>query len=222
MVSKAVLLSTQPDWWTDYSLINDSARQDGAVATQGQAKHVVEKTYQYLEDELINDGGAGPEATTLYTTYCVTAPDDVVADTLPLTVGQLKYLAKPFYDRLNSTELGFDTSAMNPASNDRYPWTVDQDDDADLALATLGQLKFVFSFDLIDWLPPSADADRDQLPDYWEQAMVDENPNDELTTIADVLPEKDYDADGLTNESEFSLSSNPLKKDHPTLKLQLY
>jgi RHS repeat-associated protein len=64
-------------------------------------------------------------------------------------------LAKPFYDRLNSTEVAFDTTSMNPVSTDIYPWTVDPADDVDLALTTIGQFKFAFSFDLSSWTSPN-------------------------------------------------------------------
>ena len=143
MVSQAILLSTQPDWWADYFLVDGSTPQDTAVVTHGQAKHAVQKAYQYLEAELSEVGGAGTAITALYTTYCTNAPTDAANDRLPLSIGQLKYLTKPFYDRLNSATVAFDTSVMNPVSTDIYPWTVDQSDDADLTLATIGQLKFV-------------------------------------------------------------------------------
>ena len=80
----------------------------------------------------------------------------------------------------------------------------------------------MFSFDLSDWLPPSVDSDRDQMLDSWEQAIVDADPHDGITSVGDVLPREDFDTDGLTNENEFLLSSNPLKKDHPDIQLQLY
>ena len=107
MISKVVLLCAQPDWWTEYSLVNESTRQDNAVATQGQAKHAVKKAYQYLDAELIKVGGVGTEITALYINYCTTAPTNAEDDLLPLSIGQLKYLAKPFYDRLNSETVDF-------------------------------------------------------------------------------------------------------------------
>lgn len=153
--SVCFLWSAQPSWWDDYSLKNSSDREDDALATVGQAKHAVQKAYQYLEAKLVDVGGAGSEVTALYNTYCVTEPSDSEDDSRLLTIGQLKYLAKPFYDRLNSAEVAFDTSSMNLASTDIYPWTVDQADDVDLALSTIGQLKFAFSFDLVSWSPPT-------------------------------------------------------------------
>ncbi len=222
IASTVFTFGDQPDWWIDYSLVDNSTPpQDTAVATHGQAKHAVQKAYQYLEAELSEVGGADAAVTTLYTTYCTAASPDS-DDLLPLSIGQLKYLAKPFYDRLNSATVDFNTSAMNPASTDIYPWTIDQNDDADLALATIGQLKFVFSFDLKLWLLPAEDMDRDSLLDTWEQIIIDADTGDTITVIADVQPEDDYDTDGLNNQSEFIQGRNPLSSDHPELRLLLY
>ena len=222
IVSSIFVLGAQPDWWTDYSLIDGSPRQDNAVASIGQAKHTVQKAYQYLDAKLEPVGGVGEELTTLHNNYCVATPVDANNDLLPLTIGQLKYLAKPFYDRLNSVEVELDTSAMNPNSADIYPWTIDQFDDNDLALATLAQLKFAFSFDLGDGLLPAQDRDDDTLLDDWEQMIVDADPNDAITVVADVLPEEDYDADGLSNQNEFIQGRDPTISDHPALEILLY
>lgn len=201
-----LLWAAQPVWWTDYSLVDGSTRQDSASATIGQAKHAVQKAYQYLEVELAAVGGSGVEVTAIYNNYCTIAPADSGNDLLPLTLGQLKFLAKPFYDRLNSTEVGLDTSAMNPASIDVYPWTVDQGDDADLALATIGQLKFVFSFDLTNWMPPGneTDTDNDGIPDTWEQQYFGNLQQGFYT---------DFDGDGIRDYYEFLLGFDPLLSD---------
>ena len=202
MASQVILLSTQTDWWADYFLVDGSTPQDTVVVTHGQAKHAVQKAYQYLEAELSEVGGAGTAITALYTTYCTNAPTDAANDRLPLSIGQLKYLTKPFYDRLNSATVAFDTSVMNPVSTDIYPWTVDQSDDADLTLATIGQLKFVFSFDLSTWVAP--DVDFDGLPDWWETEWFGNLSQDQIG---------DFEGDGMTNLEEFENGLNPLIND---------
>ena len=47
------------------------------------------------------------------------------------------------------------------------------------------------------------DGDGDGLPDEWEQAIVDDDPADGITTVAHVLPFDDYDGEGFTNWREF-------------------
>lgn len=49
----------------------------------------------------------------------------------------------------------------------------------------------------------------DGLPDAWEQQIIDADPNDAITSIADVLPGDDFDGDGITNRDEYLFGSNP-------------
>lgn len=53
------------------------------------------------------------------------------------------------------------------------------------------------------------DADNDGLPDEWEQQIIDADTNDAIDTIADVLPEDDFDGDGFTNTQEFTGDTDP-------------
>ena len=53
------------------------------------------------------------------------------------------------------------------------------------------------------------DADADGLPDAWEQQIVDADPNDGISAIADVLPGDDFDGDGLSNQGEYRQSYQP-------------
>jgi hypothetical protein len=53
------------------------------------------------------------------------------------------------------------------------------------------------------------DADSDGLPDGFEQAIVNADPDDEIDDIWDVLGTDDFDGDGLTNEEECAASTDP-------------
>ncbi len=48
-----------------------------------------------------------------------------------------------------------------------------------------------------------SDVDGDGMDDAWEQQIIDANPGDGIETIEDVLPDHDYDGDGLNNYDEF-------------------
>jgi len=56
----------------------------------------------------------------------------------------------------------------------------------------------------------SQDADNDGLPDWFEQKIIDANPNDSIKTFADVKPEGDFDGDGQTNLAEYQKGCDPV------------
>jgi hypothetical protein len=57
------------------------------------------------------------------------------------------------------------------------------------------------------------DMDGDGLLDSWEQQLIDANPNDGITTYAEVDPNADYDNDGLANKDEYARTTSPLNPD---------
>ncbi|WP_041744802.1 PA14 domain-containing protein [Coraliomargarita akajimensis] len=61
-------------------------------------------------------------------------------------------------------------------------------------------------------VPPN-DVDLDGYPDHLEQAIIDADPNDALTSLADVSFEDDFDQDGLSNFQEWKLSTDPSRVD---------
>lgn len=59
------------------------------------------------------------------------------------------------------------------------------------------------------------DTDNDGLIDSFEQTIIDADPDDAISTLADVLPGDDFDLDDLTNEEEFAQDprTNPINPD---------
>ena len=53
------------------------------------------------------------------------------------------------------------------------------------------------------------DSDGDGLEDAWEQQIIDADPNDDITSIEDVLPGDDFDGDGNSNETEETAGTDP-------------
>ena len=53
------------------------------------------------------------------------------------------------------------------------------------------------------------DVDNDGLSDEFEQAIIDFDPNDNITSLEDVLPEADFDGDGYSNFAEFDRGGSP-------------
>lgn len=53
------------------------------------------------------------------------------------------------------------------------------------------------------------DSDGDDLPDWWEQQVIDYNQSDEITGFEDVLPEDDFDGDNFSNIKEYQKETDP-------------
>lgn len=144
-------------------------------------------------------------------------PDPLPADWTqsqhaPLLIGQLKAIAAPFYDALHTAAPQWlDHESANDAEKGQlqlngtkdpdpnhpehfYPWTYVGSDDQNKAIATIGQLKAVFS------LRFDADADSNGLPNLWETIQFGHTGND--ATL-------DADSDGLTNAEECLHGTNP-------------
>ena len=60
------------------------------------------------------------------------------------------------------------------------------------------------------WLFP--DDDQDGLPDILEQEIVDADPFDSISSIADVTGNDDFDGDGLTNAQEWTAKTDPAER----------
>ncbi len=171
-------------WWQTQGILNGQPKEDTALATQGQVKNIALAAYREMEARL--NGGAGEKIRTMVISW-KTTPDDLHATAINL--GQLKTVAAPFYDRLIQIQV---------ASS--YPWTESLLDDENLAPATIGQVKSLFSFTV----PLINDTDGDGLDDAWEtQNFGNLNSYSEM----------DEDGDGLTNFLEMKNGTNPKSRD---------
>lgn len=172
------------------------------MANLGQLKHIASKARDELNARF--PGGAGTEIDALILGWrnAPGASDDLAAANL----GQLKYVGKIFYDRLSAG--GY------PAA---YPWTPTTSDDADDAVAIIGQVKRVFSFDVM------GDADGDRLPD-WTEAGLQTNPllrdtnGDGLSDGENIrygisATNLDVDGDGRSNSAERAAGTDPFLVD---------
>lgn len=71
-----------------------------------------------------------------------------------------------------------------------------------------------------NWLVEQWDADLDMLPDSWEQGIVDADPNDDISSLSDVLPGGDVDGDGIKNIFEYAFADN-LHTNEPLFFIQI-
>ena len=132
-------------------------------------------------------GGAGDALHSLITSW--SAPSSSRNDFAPVNLGQLKNIAKPFYDRLIAAGLA-----------QAYPWASATNPQDDFAAANVGQVKNLFSFELAA-ADPLYDSDGNGLPDAWELQYFGR---------VGVDPAADADFDGQTNLQEYQKGTNPV------------
>ena len=60
---------------------------------------------------------------------------------------------------------------------------------------------------------PIFDVDDDGLPDSFEQLIIDADTQDAITSINDVLPDDDFDADDSSNLEEYERLTDPIDDD---------
>lgn len=155
-----------PAWWNDPEtrILEPNAPENNAgPVVLGQLKHVATQAKKHLDLKLPTNGGAGPVLDNLVLSFA----DNPATNLSPINLGQLKAVAKPFYDRL--LEIGYDTKlnlivhGYPDTWTFNYPWGPSTPASLNYSPVTIGQLKLVFSFDL-------SDSDDDGMLDYWEMS----------------------------------------------------
>mgnify|MGYP004452635633 CR=1 FL=1 len=176
----------RPAWWTELGVLDPSAEpNDFALAVQGQVKWIASRAAHGLGEAGALAGGSGPACSALAAAF---TPSN---NALPVTLGQLKATAAPFWARL--AELA-PSSAPPPWAGEAAP--------QDFALVNVGQVKAAFSFELP---PPQVDSDVDTDGDGLVNGRERELGTDPTRT--------DTDGDGLGDGYEVAGGTNPLVAD---------
>jgi hypothetical protein len=215
-----------PEWWSQTSnglgpVLTTAPPSNSAAANLGQAKHVAIKAVGLLQTIdpvigsllILEDFTVGDVEPIFY--FGVPNPKTeewIQAQHRALTIGELKSIAKPIYDRLYSINpLWLDNESTNPAEkgqlqlngtkdpndgNNYYPWTTTVSDDNDNAVATIGQLKSVFA---LDFSKLDTDYDDDGLTNEYEANYSHTDPRN-----------PDTDGDGLSDSYEVNTATDPL------------
>jgi hypothetical protein len=186
----SLAVAASPPWWTNGSppVIDANATANNyGPANIGQAKWIVAEALRALEfnapaiaSQVRSDlDGFLPDHTDRIIDFSV--PENPKSESwiknqnMPLLIGQLKSISAPFYSRLAAVQpiwLASQRVANGTDSpNSIFPWTPTTEDDANKSVATIGQLKAVFSlqFQTLS-VASSVDSDQDGLPDSWEAA----------------------------------------------------
>jgi len=226
LANLSALPAAPPGWWLEEDtrvVSEENAPNDFGPVNIGQLKHMATQAKKHL-DAFLPDG-AGPAIDTLVSGFeprsgVSYSPEELqairVANHSPANLGQMKAVAKPFYDRLAAE--GYDTKANlifrgYPANwLQDYPWDPQSPKIINYSPANLGQLKLIFSFDLSNW-SPIRDGDSNALPDAWETENYGQtgvNPNAAAPS-----------GDGQLNIDKYLNGGNPGKKDHPLVELNV-
>lgn len=209
--------AADPTWWAARGVTTNAPQSNLSPATIGQAKHMVAMALAELQPRLAAPTFQALQAdvATIVSLAVPATPDDFAKQKQVLLVGQLKALARPFYDRLRALDAPWVNQNMslasirllepgsNPLSYSPYPWSVTTTDDSNYSPATLGQLKAVFSLHYEDWgilepadppLPSGPnDTDSDGLSDVTEAAIgtsptLSDSDGDTYIDSVDVYP----------------------------------
>lgn len=178
-----------PQWWSERGVIDPQASaNDYAAINQGQLKNLAIKAHAELRQRL---------PASVWTTTQGMALDDFIATLQTTTnsqfnysavnIGQLKNVARPFYDVLMLPSVRFATA---------YPWANATTPANDFAMANIGQAKNLFSFEFSTF-----DADGNGISDIWEMQYFGR---------AGISTTADPDRDNVSNLQEFQNGSSPI------------
>jgi len=217
---------TYPSWWLTYNVapaqppaVSDTGNYTAwmhdnyAPATLGQLKYVATQTQAYLNDKFASIGGAGPDIANVIANFTVSDPNNFEV----VNLGQLKYVAKPFYDRLAA--VGFNTTAdinyrlsgnvNSTVWTQSVPWNPSTNTTINYGPATLGQLKFVFAFDLdagsVGNFTPAGNLSHNpsDIPDAWLVSY-------HLDPFDPFVDQEDPAGDGSTTDQAYTGNFSPI------------
>lgn len=202
VASGVALAASPPGWWQSWHIhqgqlyylksSDDSRVDDYVAANVGQLKNFATAAASRMKSVLSNHGKEGQEIAAMIDEW--KTPTASADDYAILTAGQAKAVAIKFYDRLASIHAW-------PANSQPWPALPTAATD-DSAAINLGQLKSIFSFDILN---PDEDYDDDGIPNGFEiRYGLD-------FRVADA--DEDADGDGLSNLHEYWLGLNPLLAD---------
>lgn len=234
LITGMTVSAAPPAWWaqvgTDGHRVIDPTSTDPnpkVPANIGQAKFMAKRAVEVLQllapatAASIGADLVGPGKIIPTWGAPVAGSADAQEQRAPLLVGQLKAIAAPFYQHLHDSDaawleaqLQMNRTKDSADGGNFFPWTSVTTDDANRAIATIGQLKAVFSLRF-----ETLDTDGDGLPNIQEIALgTDPNDsdtdNDSLTDGQEVMlgtdpSDSDSDNDGRTDGEEVDGGGNP-------------
>ena len=180
-----------PQWWIDRGVATsaDAEKTEEAInsnydaANVGQLMFIASRAAEELNAKV--EGGAGEVIESLVNSFPKYDADNPDANYHSVNIGQVKYVAKPFYDRLWDIEkssagsVNFPTgmvflSGGTDAGSHKYPWNAmpptptDSDYAPNYEIANIGQIKNLFSWSLNEEFLIMPDRNGDGIPDIFD------------------------------------------------------
>lgn len=202
MLAPPGLGAAEPDWWATSGVSNGGPENNYGPAAVGQLKWMARMAWDELDLGL--PGGAGFGLDSIIPPVPAT-PGQAWYDAQkgPANLGQLKYVARPFYRRLLASAPGWlaDEYVRNGLVSwpHRYPWAPTTPMEINESPANVGQLKLVFS------LRFDESFDGDGIPDLLEYFFYATDSGDGTNS--------DYDGDGDTDLLEIQQGTDPANAD---------
>lgn len=199
-----------PQWWVDRGIISSKANElesstiddNYAAANLGQLMFIATRAKEELD---FNYPGSSTPASIALTnlingfvqnnTVNTNNPNpdfNIENNYKPLNIGQLKYVARHFFDRLAELprdEFSRPVKMKFVGGNGKYPWLDLPDANSpeyesamkrNYDIATIGQIKNLFSWSL----RPKTDENNNEIPDWWERQHFGgliSNPNADIS-----------------------------------------
>jgi hypothetical protein len=203
LIAPNISSANDPPWWNEPNTkiwVNIPQNVDNyAPVTVGQLKHVAAMARIHLQTTLSEVGGEGNAVAAIVDGFSIVDPGNAAV----ANIGQLKSVAKPFYDRLAQVGMNWQSGAFG-AAIDMYPWTGTTHPE-NRNPCNIGQLKNVFSFSVSQEFLTN-DSDEDGLESVWELYY-----GFDPWQYTDAW--LDPDGDGLSNLAESYAGTNPMKSD---------
>jgi len=162
-----------PEWWTNsgilgikgsvparYGVLSGKLLKESTAVRVGEADLFAMAAVEELDTELAQFGGSGAELERL--AQALRDDNGGTDESARITMGELKVLMRPFYDRL--LHLGYygpPLSTGTAMTSGTYPWVRSAPLGDDAGTVTFGQLKHMFSFDV------KYSSAGDGTPDWW-------------------------------------------------------
>mgnify|MGYP003188797416 FL=1 len=191
LLCSVLLFGAVPQWWVERGVvpsaegeaIESTINENYSAANIGQLMFIASRAAEEINAK--TGEGAGSAINNLVSQFSLYNASNPKANYELANVGQVKYVAKPFYDKLwelkqtNPDSVTFPSgmvflSGGTDASSHKYPWNAlpenptDSDYSENYEIANIGQIKNLFSWSLSSLDLP--DTDGDGIPDIFDVA----------------------------------------------------